>query len=1422
MSFRLNDLVHFRGERLFDGAVDVEWFIGDPSKCQMAATSYVFHGPSYHGVTQDDIGKDHGHKLIDTAQFFRSIVRGCCGIEDQAFNLAIAGYGTGKSHLAITLAALLSSPESHTAQEVLANIEAADSQIGGEIRAILSEDHRPCLVVTLNGMGNYDLAAEFTRQVIHQLQRHNIDTKAIDDLRPRFKHAASLLNLSNDQDIAGLVLDCNVHDRNAIIEKLQEHDENTYAKVHAFYAEKGIPLKAIGDETVKDVIETVCSIYCGEGNPFKHFLILFDEFGRYAEFATERSQIAGSGVLQHLFEGVQSNTSHAMFVGFIQFELNAYVQRIAPEYKNEILRVSTRYQIANKSYLSINLETLIANLIEKVDGKKLVRCFDSEEEKAISSEMAKRLRNWFPLASNHQLWIDDKKFHSVIRKGCWPLSPFSVWFLFHLAAAGHHLQQRSVLSLLSDIFRRYQGYEILEIGSWQLTPVDLWSDNLEEELRASEESGGLGTLTHSFLSAVLRYGQQLEEDAIRVLKAIVLSAKMRLSASGKEDAIKALAELSGIEDQKVIRLIEQLETDYNIIAWDPSSKLFDILVDAVSRTQFLAFLNQRVASSYDERAKSHLFVRKAAVWSDVLSAPDCDFAETHHITTQEWRFESVSSNLENLQIVLLSASQRWDQAITVDGIRGTVVFCYVEPNRDPQVVKADVIKKLRDVAKPYGLSALPILVILLFDDGQLGKVLAELAVIEEGFNEQDRARFGNLVKAHEEKLRQILSSQLDRLIKERNYIVGFKDPLQAQRLKSACSEIFERIYTEPLAFPFDGYSTARGNAADTCQQLITDLLRGALDFQAVTSKPIKDKNRAVQVLKQTWQIYSPKTGEVARQPSNKVVRAIINSWERSVKDGPDGMNVANAIRNICRPPYGANLASAGLLFGVFLSPRLREITIRSNGREIDITNLLNDGIFHGKHIDLSKLSRVEITLAGPGSSEWETLLDDWEQTIYYQERLEFYKRAIDLTSRISIPHSLTYKFDRLKDLAEDASNKIETKKKRIEDAFEKIEKGHSKLDAGMISWGGSILKKLQEEMETNESWKSEDSRDLDKDIQFARQATIQAFPHWLPSQVLVNDSPSAVGKYEHQMLRVIGSNLKQLGLDQEFEQLKEHVSQVVKKANTYAEACQLIRDVDSWISSHDNQGHLIRIAEIRGQRDIAKDFSNKLIGMSKRIALPEINTMRTKLATFMEQLREREKGATKRAEKLWNTRLDINTLDQVLDEVQDLELMFEGCDNDIADLRMMRRSLRLYQDCYRQLNLESLSQKDFDALSENLRDKAIKELADDEPPWPPDEIINSFVRDIRKIRTSKGEEWLKSIEDSFINLGGMGVSEANNLREKIQSYPPYINEKQIKLVVSYIEKIENHLMRLEIEWLVEKFSKLSIEAKKEFLRRIND
>jgi len=822
MSRPLHDLVRFRGDKLFHGAVNIDWFSTDESRSRQASESFVFHGPEYHGVSQADVGTTHGHRLVDTASFVRSIVRRCYGQEEEPFTLAIAGYGTGKSHLGLTVASLLSEPRSETAQTVLAGIEAADATIGHDVRALLLEADQPCLVVALNGMRSFDLTNELTQQILRQLTDHGLDTSPLDELRPRFSQAASLVRVAN-QEVAGeLLTKCDTANIDEVLAGLERQDEAIYLQVHDVFSRRGMTITAIGGESVRDVVDTAVREYCGTNKPYRTLLILFDEFGKYTEFATVKSQIAGSGVLQDLFEAVQSNSTGACFTGFIQFELNAYVQRIPPEYRNEILRYVTRYQAAKRVYLSVNMETLVAHLIEKREPEELDSWFDTPEAKGASEATMQDLGRWFPSSRNHRLWNDPEQFHTVVCKGCWPLSPYSTWFLFHLAAGGKHLQERSALALLGGLFDRLGDEPVGNEAHWSLAPADFWSDELQQELITSEEGGQQGAIAHAYASVIARHGANLSGDLRRLLQAVVLASKIGLKAINHKDAVDAVSELAGVERGEAARNLRLLQDEYNVLEWDEAFKQFDILGDAVPRTQFLAWLRQRVASTYDQEGKANLFASKAHQWCDILDDLDCDFAEENKITTREWRYQAVTSNLNDLPMHAKLASDRWQLAMAVDEPRGTVIYCYVGPDRDSPSLEQEIVRTLRGAAKEAGVPGLPILVVLLSDeDGILGQALAELAVLEESVSEEDRLRFGNLIPAHVERQLAVVRDKVDSMIKQRRYVTSLKEGIEAKRLGRAGSELFARIYRSPVTFPFDGFSTARGNAADSCQELTT-------------------------------------------------------------------------------------------------------------------------------------------------------------------------------------------------------------------------------------------------------------------------------------------------------------------------------------------------------------------------------------------------------------------------------------------------------------------------------------------------------------------------------------------------------------------------------------------------------------------------
>lgn len=140
-------------------------------------------------------------------------------------------------------------------------------------------------------MNNCDLASEFLSQIRQLLDQHGVSSEALETLRKRFKHAGKIIASYDASLLAPLLADCNL-DKQGIIQRLEQFDEAIYVRVHNFLSSQGIMLNAIGDETVKDILQLICREYCGEGKPFRKMLIIFDEFGHYAEFATTHCEPA--------------------------------------------------------------------------------------------------------------------------------------------------------------------------------------------------------------------------------------------------------------------------------------------------------------------------------------------------------------------------------------------------------------------------------------------------------------------------------------------------------------------------------------------------------------------------------------------------------------------------------------------------------------------------------------------------------------------------------------------------------------------------------------------------------------------------------------------------------------------------------------------------------------------------------------------------------------------------------------------------------------------------------------------------------------------------------------------------------------------------------------------------------------------------
>ena len=1421
---KLSDIVKFRGDLLFNGAVQIEWFESSPDLKEQAVEHFVFHGPEYHGVSQGDVAVSDDHALIDTASFVREVLEAVSNQDRKGnpFALAIAGYGTGKSHLGLTLSTLLSEPNDRSSSIILENIGIADTKIRDQVYSILVESDQPYLVLAINGMNNFDLAGELTRQIHTQVRKHGLDPTPIEELRPRFRTALGLLNIISDSIFGELSENLNGMTKTEIAERLEEQDESVFTHVSSFFEQRSMPIPAVGRESIQELLDIACSQYCGSEGYFRSLIIIFDEFGRYSEFATQRSQIAGSGALQQLFEGIQRNSEKAFLIGLIQFELNAYLERIAPEFKNEITRVITRYQTSRKYYLSVNLETLIAHIIEKQNTEYLDGIFHKYGQDDAEG-LIDELKSWFPQMQRHSLWCDPARFKKVIQEGCWPLSPTATWLLYHLTASGKYLQQRSAMNILNRAFERIEDMDIPDHLFWTLSATQLWSNELLEDLLSAEEYGKQGAIAHAYATVYDRYENRLTHVMIELLRAITLSSKMGLTVSSREEAIKALCNLSGVSIESANLALQELQNEYNIIEWDDNFKHFEIVGDAVPRTQFLAFLRSRVGSSYDNKRKAHLFAGKAKEWCDLLQDIDTDFGDINNITTKEWSFTSVCSNTELLETHITYAVDNWVHAYEVDKPRGQLIYCYVGQDSDPEEVRVTTVTYLKRYLSKVGQTSAPVLIIILHDaDGKLGQALAECAVLSENMTTEEKSRFGNFILSYKEKALETIRTQISSMIRQRFYISNLNSEEIGGRLRETTTKIFEKIYPKMMPFPFDGFHTARGNAADDCQLFIRELFMGSLDHAWYTSQPSRVRNRADSVLNECWQVFS-RDGKILRTPANSAIGSVIKSIDSQLRQ-KGSLNLGDLVHRYCQPPFGGNIASVGLLLGVFVSPRQENLVVEFAEQTISIENWLQHDIFKGKFLNLDILANTNLTLLSQEvSEEWENLLDEWEQVVSHKEKVSYLQQARELNGRLTIPPSLHWKYQHMADQSRTSIKALSDLDNKMNEELEKFEKGYSRGDVNLISWAGAELAKIRKTMEAEDTlWLPDQLSSLDPHTELSRQAVIQFFDDWVSRQTPISDRPEHVGGFKHKMLDLICPNLEILNLPDYVDSVKSRTSQVIKQVELLSDAKQLIREIETWISARTSFSALTRIIDLDEYLTTANDFTKNLRSFSRRIDMPQIEETQILLNDFISRCKETRETHMSRAKAIWNMPMgNRGNIEEATREVNAILDLFAGRDDDLEDFLIMKRVLTIYAQDFDRLGNFNLSWDEFEINCERLMKNCLDSFGEDEPPWDIEETYSQFQESIGSLRMEEAERWIKDIKDSTSDISSLPVPGANRLLERLESSPAFLTESHVDEIKILRAEIEQHLSKLAIDWLIARFLELSIEAKQEFLKRIN-
>ena len=986
----IGSLVRFNDERFFDGAVQLRWVQDRPEQAREAATAFVFHGPRYHAASdakQDGI--DGGYRLKDTASvaadLLESILAGIRGEERNPFCLAVAGYGAGKSHLSTALACLLGAPHDATARQIVANLQQADPDIGAAVERNVAALSKPVLVLCLDGMAGFHLGNALSQAVFAQLQHYGVDAGAIRELSPRFQTAAQFVSRNFAIRADAFAKRLPGLDADAIRARLDSHDEAIYTEVDALYADaNGVPIPVTGQESAQELINTLCEVYCGPEGAFSGVVILFDEFGRYLEYAAEKPQLAGDSALQQLFQGVQDNASKVRFIGLIQYELKAYLKRFGSADLRQLQRYITRFDTAEKLYLSTNLETIFAHMIGK-DETGLAEVWRQTDADRAQQTTWQRMSRSLPTFSEFPVWNDGERFSRVIAQGCWPLHPLATWFLTRQRDI---VQSRSALTFIKDVIDRIGAEEPTDGARLrQVSAAELVLRSMLPEMIAAEQQTG-STVAETLQLLLEKFRGHLSDHEQLLLAGVAVLEKMRVGKQAQLDADQLLSEATALDGESARTALQRLTADLGALEWNGDLGQYELIADASTRGQFQQWLRQR-QTAITADAVRNLFVARGAADSDIGDI-ETTFGHDRQIATTDWFFEAQCTHVHALETAVKSSFEDWRNALLPKDAKGRVLYLYLHADDDAAAIDQRIAEALNAGLKRAGQAAAPIWVVGIADrNGVIADHLGRLHLFDDQLSADEQERFRRFVPEERERSRQALKEAVQDAIKERLYWVAGLEQVPSGRLKSVGEQIFAQVYPKALPFPFDGFATASGGGAADATQLTRSLIAHQVDGPWVQAQAKRLQNRVTSVLAHSWRALA--TSGKLTEPVNPQVKAAFDWLKQAHGDDPK-RTLWVSYQALIAPPYGMNASSAAVLLGLLLGGTHPPRRIEHGGQMVAAADWVASAFpaQRGKHhLEASVLQKTTLRfLSEDSEGRWRALLDSWETEQQYQKLVE--------------------------------------------------------------------------------------------------------------------------------------------------------------------------------------------------------------------------------------------------------------------------------------------------------------------------------------------------------------------------------------------------------------------------------------------------
>ena len=966
---KIGDILAFNKERTFNGAIQAEWLY-DKKLAHEIGTSYVFHGPKYYGVSDQDLQIGE-HKLMDTISFTTMLADRLTGRNPNGFVMTIAGYGTGKSHLAVTLGKLFSGDDRQTQAEILDNICALEPRLGQTLR----EDIQPLqnLVIILNGMNNFNLDHEVMKCARLALKQYGIDPNVLKELATAYATAQHFL-----QQTYGLLTERFAHYAKAAGiqglagEQLKKYllstvetNKTSFSVINSVYREvNGQDIQWESGISAGEVLSFLSRKFVEEQHIFARVIVLFDEFGRFIEYAAQNPGIAGDSALQQIFEAVQNAQGRIIHVAFIQSELSAYLSRI--EKTSNISRYVGRYDTSDKYYLSSNFETILANLIIKKDAAAFRQIVVSSYNRTqrFYQTMMMSLNRWVKASANKSVWSKEDMFLNVICKGCYPLHPITVWMLANMS---NWMQQRSTITFASEMFERISERFISTDSDFLpvIRPADIIDSQVLNEMINSEEKG----LVQSqycllYRDIITKIGDSLTKDERTVLNAVLITNIGRFESMSKDDALLAIRNCACLSADTVKRSLASLENTHGVISYNESTHRFAMYAEASGRNDYTRVFLRHMITVHKRVSIDSIDENITKIWS-LRQDIDTAFARVHGISGYEWRFEKRLIALEDFEGFASSYVSHVNGAYDGEQARGLLILLYT--NQDAKNVAPEVLR----VYNKHDFQSKPIVVMLLTDPEK--DILDKLSnyYVLQSMTPDENQRFSRFIEADRIATTSRLVQLFEGMLRERLIVESTGIQKSDKRLNQICLDKFEAVFSRALSFNFDGFEkkltpTIRRYYNETASNLANGVLskHGSYDLLQID---VKNRVRGLfaDSVTKSWKMLSDDL--LFHMPADQSIADFFVSAKSKIDD-QQRHTLNELFVQYVLPPYGMNQYSLSLLIVAFLCFYESSVMVYNGNERIGIAQLVQT-TFTSNKLQFLPLMKLVVSAISESSME---------------------------------------------------------------------------------------------------------------------------------------------------------------------------------------------------------------------------------------------------------------------------------------------------------------------------------------------------------------------------------------------------------------------------------------------------------------------